>query len=139
MSKLGLESGVLRAFVLLAHLHSPGRLSQVGFRDDVVSLKNTARLVTADLHSPLFRDASPHHVSNRGPSEIVKEKTTISNVVALAALTIRGTVASAIAISANHPTQSGRCANLPPRLAEVEYWRSILASKHVVIARFVDQ
>src|SRR5215469_6608966 len=116
MSKLRSVPGMISPLVTLACLHSSGGLAQVGFRDDVISFEHTPRPVTTNLHSPLFWDASTHHVSDRGSSQIVKEKTAVPNIVAVAGLAIRRTVARSTAISAHHRPKSGRSRNLPPRL-----------------------
>src|SRR5207247_4357011 len=50
-----------------------GRLAQITLADDVVTVEDRARLVSAHLHGDPFGNASPHHVPNRRASQIVKQ------------------------------------------------------------------
>src|ERR1035437_3267972 len=51
------------------------RISQVATADDVVSLKDRARLMAGELHGHALRHAGPHEVANRGSAEVVRDAT----------------------------------------------------------------
>ena len=50
------------------------RLTQITRRNDVVAIKNTACLVTADAHGHPLAHASAHHVSHSCPAEIAEDQ-----------------------------------------------------------------
>jgi len=47
------------------------RSSEIATRNDVVAFENRAGLVSAQLHRDALWNASPNHVPNGGPAEIV--------------------------------------------------------------------
>src|SRR5262245_47585474 len=52
-------------------LQLPRGLVEVSARDDVVTVEDRSRAVTADLHRYALRDARPRHVPNRGAPEVM--------------------------------------------------------------------
>jgi len=53
----------------------PGRLDEIRFGDDVVSVEDGACLVTGQLHGHPLRDSGPDEIANRRATEIVHETT----------------------------------------------------------------
>jgi len=119
--------------------YQTGRLAEVAFAHNVVPVENGARFVAADLHCNGFGNASPHHVANSTPSQVMEQQTNVPRLVVFPSLGAGRTFAvasqcgSGAAFRAYHPPETAGAAESLPVIAEDSYRLTIRPRENKII------